>query len=145
MFSLWSMKCSLIAEPQEETDVFINRWNITGHLLYQNLIVVTTITSMWKQTAEQMLSSTFSSHPHIAVAPFVSVFTKWGEKQGAARVRRTGTGCSFWLILSIIVKGFTEIAGSTVVDAKIRRDHYNYLVWHLAQHRPSDFFEMIPA
>lgn len=113
-------------------------------LLYQKLIVVTTDTSMRKHTAGQMLSSTFPSHPH-TVTPFVSVFKKWSEKQGTARVRRKWTGCSFWLILSIIAKESTEIAGSTVVDSKIRRDHYNYLVWHFAQHRLSDFFEMIPS
>lgn len=145
MFCLWSTKYSLTAEPQEGTDISINQWDMTGHPLYQNLIVVTTNISMWKHTAEQMLSSTFSSHSPTAAAPFVSVFTKWGEKQDPARVRMEWTGCSFWLILSIIVKGSTEIAGSTVIVSKIRRDHYSYLVWHFAQHRPSDFFEIIPA
>lgn len=74
---------------------------------------------MWKRAAEHMLpsseiiKSTFSPHPHVAIALLVTAFTKQGEKQGLAIVRREWTDCSFCLILSIIVKGSTEIAGGT--------------------------------
>lgn len=78
------MKCSLIFEPQEGTDVFINQWNITGHLLYQNLIVVTTNTSMWKHTAEQMLSSTFSSHSYCCGTICICVY-KMGWETGCSK------------------------------------------------------------
>lgn len=72
---------------------------------------------MWKHAAEQMLSSseiiksTFSSHPHAVMTPFISAFTKRGEKRGLAIVRREGPDCSFCLILTVIVKESTEIAG----------------------------------
>lgn len=74
---------------------------------------------MWRHIVEQMLPpseiirSTYSSHPHAAMAPFVPAFTKQGDKQCVALLRREWRDCSFCLILSIILKWSAEIAENT--------------------------------
>lgn len=156
MFCLWSTKYSLITEPQKVTDFFSNQWDITGHLLYWKVdcsnnehfhVSLHVETCSWTYAAffwdYQIYLFTSSPCGYCTIGNCIYK-TRWetgssNSKEGMDRL------LFLFDFIHHCKRVYRNCRRYRVIDSKIRRDRYDYLVWHLAQCRPSDFPEMIPA